>query len=429
VTDGHELGFDTLAVHAGQRVDPVTGARAVPIYQTAAYVFEDPQQAADLFDLNRFGNIYTRIMNPTTAVFEERVASLEGGVGALATASGLAAQALAIMTLCEQGDEIVASHHLYGGSHNQLAITLRRFGVTTTFVDPADMGAWREALTDRTRLLFGETIGNPRIDVLDIRAVADVADEAGVPLVIDNTFATPYLCRPFEHGAHIVTHSATKYIGGHGTSIGGVLVDAGTFPWENGRFPGLTEPSAGYRGMRFQETFGNFAFVMKARVETMRDLGPALSPFNAFLFLQGLETLSLRMDRHVDNAQRVAGFLDAHPRVPWVSYPGLPASPYHALAARYTPRGPGAILTFGIEGGRAAGERFIAACEICSHLANVGDAKTLVIHPASTTHRRLDEDGLAAAGVTEDMVRISVGIETVDDILWDLDRALAASAS
>jgi O-acetylhomoserine (thiol)-lyase len=428
VIDEHGFGFDTLAVHAGQRVDPVTGARAVPIYQTASYVFEDPRHAADLFDLNRFGNIYTRIMNPTTAVFEERVATLEGGVGALATASGLAAQAMAIMTLLESGDEIVASQHLYGGSHNQLAITLRRFGIATTFVDPGDMGAWREAITPRTRLLFGETIGNPRIDILDIAAVAEVANDAGVPLMIDNTFATPYLCRPIEHGAHLVTHSATKFIGGHGTSIGGVLVDAGTYPWDAGLFPGVTEPSAGYRGMRFQETFGNFAFIMKARVETMRDLGPALSPFNAFLFLQGLETLSLRMDRHVDNAQAVAEFLDAHPRVRSVSYPGLASSPYHELAKRYTPRGPGAILTFDIEGGRAAGERFIAACELCSHLANVGDAKTLVIHPASTTHRRLDEEGLARAGVTEDMVRISVGIETIDDILRDIDRALAASA-
>jgi O-acetylhomoserine (thiol)-lyase len=422
-----DFGFDTRAVHAGQRVDPVTGARAVPIYQTASYVFEDPQHAADLFDLNRFGNIYTRIMNPTTAVFEERVASLEGGVGALATASGLAAQAVAIMTLLQTGDEIVASQHLYGGSHNQLAITLTRFGVTTTFVDPADMDAWQAAITPKTRLLYAETIGNPRIDVLDIAAVAGVADAAGLPLMIDNTFATPYLCRPIEHGAHIVTHSATKYIGGHGTSIGGVLVDSGTYPWENGLFPGVTEPSEGYRGMRFQETFGNFAFILKARVETMRDLGPAMSPFNAFLFLQGLETLSLRMDRHVDNAQAVAEFLDAHPRVRGVSYPGLASSPYHALAQRYTPRGAGAILTFDIEGGREAGERFIAACELCSHLANVGDAKTLVIHPASTTHRRLDEEGLARAGVSHDMVRISVGIETLDDILRDLDRALEAS--
>ena len=426
--DPEQFGFDTLAIHAGQRVDPVTGARAVPIYQTASYVFEDPQHAADLFDLNRFGNIYTRIMNPTTAVFEERMASLEGGVGALATSSGLAAQALAIMTLCEAGDEIVASQHLYGGSHNQLAITLRRFGITTTFVDPADPEAWRSAITPRTRLLFGETIGNPRIDVLDIAAVAEVAADAEIPLMIDNTFATPYLCRPIEHGAHLVCHSATKYIGGHGTSIGGILIDAGTYPWENGRFPGLVEPSAGYRGLRFAETFGNFAFIMKARVETMRDLGPVMSPFNAFLFLQGLETLSLRMDRHVDNARAVAEFLAGHPRVSWVSYPGLPDSPYHALAARYTPRGPGAILTFGIQGGREAGERFIAACELCSHLANVGDAKTLVIHPASTTHRRLDEEELARAGVTEDMVRISVGIETIDDILRDLDRALDASA-
>ena len=424
---GEDFGFDTLAVHAGQRVDPVTGARAVPIYQTASYVFEDPQQAADLFDLNRFGNIYTRIMNPTTAVFEERVAALEGGVGALATASGLAAQAVTIMTLLDAGDEIVASQHLYGGSHNQLAITLARFGVTTTFVDPADSDAWRGAITPQTKLLYGETIGNPSIDVLDIAAVAEIANEHVIPLMIDNTFATPYLCRPIEHGAHLVCHSATKYIGGHGTSIGGVVVDSGTYPWDTGRFPGVTEPSPGYRGMRYYETFGNFAFIMKARVETMRDLGPAMSPFNAFLFLQGLETLSLRMDRHVANAQAVADLLAAHPRVRAVSYPGLPDSPYHELAKRYTPRGPGAILTFDIDGGRPAGGRFIAACELCSHLANVGDAKTLVIHPASTTHRRLDEEGLARAGVTEDMVRISVGIETIDDIVHDIERALAAS--
>ena len=289
--DGHEFGFDTLAVHAGQRVDPTTGARAVPIHQTTSYVFEDAQHAADLFDLNRFGNIYTRIMNPTTAVFEERVASLEGGVGALATASGLAAQAVAFMTLLNAGDHIVSSANLYGGSHNQLAITLARFGVTTTFVDPGDIGAWREAVTPETRLLYAETIGNPRLDVLDIRAVADVADDAGVPLLIDNTFATPYLCRPLEHGAHLVSHSATKWIGGHGTTIGGVLVDGGTFPWDNGKFPAMTEPSPGYRGMRFMETFGNFALIMKARVETMRDLGSAMAPMNAFLLLQGLETL------------------------------------------------------------------------------------------------------------------------------------------
>jgi O-acetylhomoserine (thiol)-lyase len=399
----------------------------VPIYQTAAYVFEDAQHAADLFDLNRFGNIYTRIMNPTNAVFEERVASLEGGVGALATASGLAAQAMAITTLLEAGDEIVASTHIYGGSHNQMSVTLARFGITTTFVPPEDLDAWRAAITPKTRLLYGETIGNPGLDVLDIRAIADIADAAGIPMLVDNTFATPYLCRPFEHGAHLVTHSATKWIGGHGTSIGGVLVDSGRFDWAAGMFPGLVEPSAGYRGMRFAETFGNFAFIMKARVETMRDLGPAMSPFNAFLLLQGLETLSLRMDRHVQNAVAVADFLTGHPMVEWVKYPGRNGDADRALVERYLPNGAGSMVTFGITGGREAGERFIQACEICSHLANVGDAKTLVIHPASTTHRRLDEEALAASGVTEDMIRISVGIETSDDILWDIGRALEAA--
>jgi O-acetylhomoserine (thiol)-lyase len=424
VTEARDFGFDTRALHAGQRVDPITGSRAVPIYQTAAYVFEDSAHAADLFDLNRFGNIYTRIMNPTTAVFEERMASLEGGVGALATASGLAAQAVAITTLLEGGDHIVSSGHLYGGTHNQLAITLSRFGIETTFVDPGDPAAWRAAVTPRTRILYGETIGNPRLDVLDIAAVAEVADEAGVPLLIDSTFATPYLCRPIEHGAHLVCHSATKWICGHGTSIGGVLVDGGTFPWADGRFPGLVEPSPGYRGLRYAETFGNFAFVMKARVETMRDLGPVISPFNAFLLLQGLETLSLRMDRHVDSALAVARALAEHPGVEWVSYPGLPDSPHRALAERYLPRGAGAVVTFGVRGGRDAGQRLIEACELCSHLANVGDAKTLIIHPASTTHRRLDEEGLRRAGVTDDMVRVAVGLETLDDILWDLDQAI-----
>jgi O-acetylhomoserine (thiol)-lyase len=426
VTEARDYGFDTRALHAGQRVDPITGSRAVPLYQTTAYVFEDADHAADLFDLNRFGNIYTRIMNPTTAVFEERVASLEGGVGALATASGLAAQSVAFMTLLDAGDHVVASSNLYGGSHNQLAVTLARFGIETTFVDPADLGAWREAVTPRTRLLFGETIGNPRLDVLDIAAVAEVANGAGVPLLIDSTFATPYLCRPAEHGAHLVSHSATKWICGHGTTIGGVLVDAGTFPWAEGRFPALVEPSPGYRGMRYAETFGNFSFIMKARVETMRDLGPAMSPFNAFLLLQGLETLSLRMDRHVDNARALAEHLAGRPGVEWVSYPGLADSPYRELAERYLPRGPGAVLTFGVRGGREAGRRLIEACRLCSHLANVGDAKTLIIHPASTTHRRLDDDGLRAAGVTDDMVRVAVGIEDLDDIAWDLDQAIAS---
>jgi O-acetylhomoserine (thiol)-lyase len=366
-------------------------------------------------------------MNPTTAVFEERVASLEGGVGALATASGLAAQAVAFMTLLSAGDHIVSSANLYGGSHNQLAITLARFGVTTTFVDPGDIGAWREAVTPETRLLYAETIGNPRLDVLDIRAVADVADDAGVPLLIDNTFATPYLCRPLEHGAHLVSHSATKWIGGHGTTIGGVLVDGGTFPWDNGRFPAMTDPSPGYRGMRFMETFGNFAFIMKARVETMRDLGSSMAPMNAFLLLQGLETLSLRMERHVSNALAVAEALRANPAVTWVNYPGLADSPHRELAQRYLPLGAGSVVTFGIDGGREAGARFIEGCQLASHLANVGDAKTLVIHPASTTHRRLDEEALAASGVTEDMVRVSVGIESIDDILWDLEGALASA--
>ena len=422
------FGFDTRQIHAGQRVDATTGARAMPIYQTAAYVFEDTQHAADLFDLNRFGNTYTRIVNPTTAAFEERVASLEGGVGALATASGLGATAIAVLTLAAQGDEIVSSANLYGGTHNQLAIQFPRFGITTRFVDPADLDAVRAAITERTALLYAETIGNPRIDVLDIAGWAQIAADAGLPLMIDNTFATPYLCRPFEHGAHIVVHSATKFIGGHGTSIGGVIVDSGAYDWGAGRFPGVTEPSAGYRGMRFHETFGNFAFIMKARVETMRDLGPVLSPFNAFLFLQGLETLSLRMDRHCANTRAIAAYLRSHPRVAWVSYPDQPDSPYAAHAARYLPRGQGAIMTFGIAGDRTAGGRFIESCELLSHLANVGDAKSLVIHPGSTTHRRLDDDALAASGVTPDMIRLSVGLEDVDDLIWDIDQALERSA-
>jgi O-acetylhomoserine (thiol)-lyase len=422
------FGFDTRQIHAGQRVDATTGARAAPIFQTASYVFEDSQHAADLFDLNRFGNTYTRIVNPTTASFEERVASLEGGVGALATASGLGASAIAILTLAAQGDEIVSSANLYGGTHNQFAIQFPRFGVTTTFVDPHDLDAVRAAITDRTKLLYAETIGNPRIDVLDIAGWAAIADEAGIPLVIDNTFATPYLCRPFEHGAHIVVHSATKFIGGHGTSIGGVLVDSGAYDWGAGRFPGVTEPSAGYRGMRFFETFGNFAFIMKARVETMRDLGPVVSPFNAFLFLQGLETLSLRMERHCANARAIAAHLREHPRISWVSYPDLPDSPYAANVERYLPNGQGGIMAFGIEGDREAGARFIEACELLSHLANVGDAKTLVIHPASTTHRRLDDSALAASGVTSDMIRLSVGLEDAADLIWDIDQALERSA-
>jgi O-acetylhomoserine (thiol)-lyase len=353
---------------------------------------------------------------------------LEGGVGALATASGMAATAITMLTLVSSGDGVVSSQNLYGGTHNQFALQLPRFGVDVRFVDPHDLDAVRAAIDERTRVLYAETIGNPRIDVLDIAGWAQIAEDAGLPLVIDNTFATPFLCRPFEHGAHIVVHSATKFIGGHGTSIGGVIVDSGRYDWGRGLFPGVTEPSPGYRGMRFFETFGNFAFVMKARAETMRDFGPVLSPFNAFLLMQGLETLSLRMTRHVENARALAAFLRAHPRVHAVSYPDQPDSPYHEAAQRYLPRGPGAILAFRIEGGREAGRRFIEACELCSHLANVGDAKTLVIHPASTTHRRLDEAALAAGGVTDDLIRVSVGLEDIEDIVWDIERALAASA-
>ena len=418
------FGFDTLAVHAGQRPDPTTGARAMPIYQTTSYVFEDTDHAAELFALQRFGNIYTRIMNPTTAAFEERVAALEGGVGALAVASGQAAQWIVLMTLLQPGDQIVSASTVYGGTYTQFDITLRRWGVDVVFVDATEPENFRRAITPKTRAVYAETIGNPRIDVLDIAAVADIAHEAGVPLVIDNTFATPYLCRPMEHGADIVVHSATKFIGGHGTSIGGVIVESGRFPWDNGHFAGMTEPSPGYHGIRFYETFGVYGFLMKARVENVRDIGPALSPFNAFLFLQGLETLHVRMERHCRNAEAVVRFLADHPHVAWVRYPTLPDSPYRELAARYLPRGAGAVFTFGVEGGRETGARFIEGLRLVSHLANIGDAKTLIIHPASTTHQQLTDEQQVAAGVAPDLVRISVGLEDADDVCWDLDRAL-----
>jgi O-acetylhomoserine (thiol)-lyase len=427
--EDHVFGFATLAVHAGQRPDPATGARAMPIYQTTSYVFEDTDHAAELFALQRFGNIYTRIMNPTTAAFEERIATLEGGIGALATASGQAAQFIALASLLGPGDQIVSSSALYGGTYTQFDITLRRWGVEVVFVDSADPDNFRRALTPKTKALYGETIGNPRIDVLDIAAVAEVAREAGIPLVIDNTFATPYLCRPIEHGADIVVHSATKFIGGHGTAIGGVIVESGRFPWDNGNFPGMTEPSPGYHGIRFYETFGPYGFLMKARCENLRDLGPCLSPFNAFLFLQGLETLHVRMERHCRNAERVAAFLAEHPQVTWVSYPGLPDSPYRALAERYLPKGAGAIFTFGVAGGREGGRRFIEELRLISHLANVGDAKTLIIHPASTTHQQLSDEQQVEAGVSPDLVRISVGLEDPEDICWDLDQALRKAAT
>jgi len=421
------FGFNTRALHAGQQPDPATGSRAVPIYQTTSYVFEDTEHAANLFDLQRFGNIYTRIMNPTTAVLEERIASLEGGVGALALASGQAAQFIALTSLLQPGDEIVAASTLYGGTYTQFDVSLRRLGINTVFVDPDDPENFRKAITPKTRVLYGETIGNPRINVLDIAAVAEIAHEAHLPLMIDNTFATPYLCRPIEHGADIVVASATKFLGGHGTSIGGVIVDSGRFPWSEGSFPYLNEPSPGYHGMRFYETFGNLAFIIKARVEGLRDLGPAISPFNSFLFLQGIETLSLRMDRHVSNSLAVAQFLQSHPAVAWVNYPSLPDNRYYGLAQQYMPKGAGAVFTFGIKGGLAEGRRFIESLQLFSHLANVGDAKSLVIQPASTTHRQLKEDEQRAAGVSPELVRLSIGLEDIDDILWDLDQALKSA--
>ena len=427
-TSDRTFGFATRALHAGQRPDAETGARAVPIYQTTSYVFDDTAHAAALFNLQRLGNIYTRIMNPTTAVLEERVASLERGVGALAVASGQAAQFIAMAGLLESGDEIVAASTLYGGTYTQFDVSFRRLGIQTTFVNPDDPDNFRRAITPKTRVLYGETIGNPRMNVLDIAAIAAVAHENNLPLMIDNTFASPYLCRPIEHGADIVVHSATKYIGGHGTSIGGVIVDSGRFPWDRGRFPQLLEPSKGYHGIRFYETFGDFAYIMKARVEGLRDFGPALSPFNSFLFLQGIETLKLRMECHSSNAQRVAQFLEQHPRVAWVNYPGLESSKYRKLAQRYLPLGCGGMMAFGIHGGLEAGRRFIESVQLLSHLANVGDAKSLVIHPASTTHQQLSTEEKLGAGITDDLIRLSVGIEDVEDILWDLDQALQASA-
>jgi O-acetylhomoserine (thiol)-lyase len=422
------FGFATRALHAGQQPDSDTGARAVPVYQTTSYVFDDTAHAAALFNLQRLGNIYTRIMNPTTAVFEERMASLERGVGGLAVGSGQAAQFIALTSLLEAGDEIVSATTLYGGTYTQFDVSFRRLGIQTTFVEPDDPENFRRAITPKTRVLYGETIGNPRMNVLDIAAVAAIAHENNLPLVIDNTFATPYLCRPIEHGADIVLHSATKFIGGHGTSIGGMIIDSGRFPWDRGRFPQLLEPSKGYHGIRFYETFGDFAYIMKARVEGLRDFGPALSPFNSFLFLQGVETLNLRMERHSSNALRVAQFLEGHDRVAWVNYPGLESSKYRVLAQRYLPIGGGGVLTFGIKGGLEAGRRFIEALQVFSHLANIGDAKSLVIHPASTTHQQLTSEEREAGGIGDDLIRLSVGLEDIDDLLWDLGHALKASA-
>jgi len=421
------LGFNTRALHAGYQPDPTTGARAVPIYQTTSFVFENTEHAAALFALQKFGNIYTRIMNPTTAVLEERVASLENGAAALAMSSGQAAQFIAISSLMEAGDEMVAASTLYGGTYTQFDVSFRKLGFQVRFVDPDDPENFRRAITPKTKCLYGETISNPRGNVLDIEAVARIAHEHKIPLVIDNTFASPYLCRPIDFGADIVLHSLTKFMGGHGTSIGGIIVDSGKFPWQDGDFPQLNQPSRGYHGLRFTETFGNLAFIIKARVEGLRDMGACMSPFNAFLFLQGIETLGLRMDRHVSNALAVARFLASHKLVSWVKYPGLPYNPYFGLAQKYLPKGPGAVFSFGIRGGFEAGRKFIDSVRLFSHLANVGDARSLVIHPASTTHQQLSASEQEAAGVTPDMVRLSIGLEDIDDLFWDLDQALEAS--
>jgi len=429
IEEARGFGFETRQLHAGQRPDPNTGARAVPIFQTTSYVFEDPESAAAYFNLQEYGNTYSRIMNPTVAVLEERVANLEGGSGGVAFASGIAAQAAVLFTLLQPGDHVVASSALYGGTVNQLKHMLRKMTVELTWVNPDDPDAWREAVRPNTKAFFGETIGNPGGNVLDIETVASIAHDHHLPLIVDNTFATPYLCRPMEWGADIVIHSATKFIGGHGTSIGGVAVEAGTFNWSNGRFPVIADPSPAYHGLQFHETFGMYGYLMKLRAETLRDLGGALSPFNAFLLLQGLETLSLRMDRHVANALRVAEFLESHDLVAKVTFAGLPASTYRPLVDKYLPRGAGAVFSFDCAGGRQAGQDLIRAVTLWSHLANVGDAKSLIIHPASTTHRQLSDDELRAGGVGPGTVRLSVGLESVEDLIWDLGQAFAAVAA
>lgn len=420
-----KFSFDTLQVHAGQKADPTTGSRAVPIYQTTSYVFESVEHAANLFALKEPGNIYTRIMNPTTDVLEQRLAALEGGAGALAVASGSAAITYSILNIAGTGDEIVAASTLYGGTYNLFNSTLPRYGINTTFVNPDEPENFRKAINSRTKALYIETIGNPGINLTDIEAIARIAHENGLPLIVDNTFGTPYLIRPIEFGADIVVHSATKFIGGHGTSIGGIIVDSGRFDWAgSGRFPGLTQPDPSYHDVSYTETFGAAAFIVKARVQLLRDTGACISPFNAFLLLQGLETLSLRVERHVSNAKQIAGFLSGHPLVSWVNYPSLEDNRYHALAQKYLPRGAGSIFTFGIKGGVEAGKRFIDSLEIFSLLANVADAKSLVIHPASTTHAQLSEADQRAAGVSPDMIRLSIGIEDAEDLIWDLDQAL-----
>lgn len=424
----NSYGFETRMLHAGHIPDPLTGARAVPIYQTTSYVFENTDQAAHLFELKQYGNIYTRISNPTTAVFEERIASLENGTGAVAVASGMAAQFSTIMTLLSPGDEIVASAQLYGGTVTQLTNTLKKLSIGVHFVDPADLSAWEAAITPKTKLLYGEIIGNPSGSILDIEKISEISRVKRIPFVVDNTFATPYLCRPIDWGATIVVHSATKFIGGHGNSIGGVVIDAGTFDFS--RFATIADPSPSYHGLRFFDTFGHYGFLMKLRSETVRDIGSCISPMNSFLLLQGLETLSIRMERHVSNAIAIARFLDEHKNVENVRYAGLPDHPHYDLARKYLPKGPGAVFSFDLKTGsgnlREAGKKFIESLQLFSHLANVGDVRSLVIHPASTTHQQLTGDELKAGGIGPGTIRLSIGLETLEDLLWDLDQALAA---
>ncbi len=423
-------GFATKAVHAGHTPDPTTHSRAVPLYQTSSFTFDSTQHAADLFGLRQFGNIYTRIMNPTTEVLEKRVAELEGGVGALAVASGQAAETLTLLTLAQAGDEIVASAELYGGTVSLFSHTLKKLGITVHFVSPHDLNAWEDAVTTRTKAFFVETIGNPKLDIIDLASIAAISNRNGIPLVVDNTVTTPYLTRPFDNGAAIVIHSATKFIGGHGTSIGGIIVDSGTFDWaKSGRFPDFVEPDPAYHGLKFVETFGNLAFILRARVLGLRDMGAAMSPFNAWMFLQGLETLHLRIQRHSENGLAVARYLENHSCVSWVRYPGLESSPTYGLVEKYLSKGQGALVGFGIKGGQASAVKFIESLQLFSHLANIGDAKSLVIHPASTTHEQLTDTEQQAAGVTPDFIRLSVGIEDIQDILDDLDNALTAGVA
>ena len=426
--EARDFGFETRQLHAGQRPDPNTGARAVPIFQTTSYVFEDPESAAAYFNLQEYGNTYSRIMNPTVAVFEERMANLEGGCGGVAFASGIAAQAAALFTLLQPGDHVVSSAALYGGTVNQFKHLLRKMNVELTWVDPDNPDAWKAAVRGNTKAFYGETIGNPAGNVLDIEVVASIAHDHKLPLIVDNTFATPYLCRPIDWGADIVLHSATKFIGGHGTSIGGVVVESGQFNWSNGRFPVIADPSPAYHGLQFHETFGTYGYLMKLRAETLRDLGGVMSPFNAFLFLQGLETLSLRMERHVTNALAVANYLASHELASNVTHPGLPQSRFRRVVDKYLPRGAGAVFSFDCRGGREGGQDFIRGVTLWSHLANVGDSKSLIIHPASTTHRQLSDDELKAAGVGPGTIRLSVGTESIDDLIWDLEQGFARAA-